>query len=204
MKSKYCSVKWMVEFPIEDINEDNFQNIDGTTSKVQIMSITQCVFRKSYNLEWDSNLVEIYLSNKTMVFYIIVPKKVNGFKKLWTEFNYTSLSLAVKALQPTKCDIFLPKFKVECDYDFAKHFTELKVFKEEAEMDAIGGDHKLRANNVLHKVIFEVDSEGLNKPKDDDANQAQSVSIRADHPFLFLVVDNRTDALILIGKVVKL
>ena len=150
--------------------------------------------------EWDSHVVEMPFARHSLTFILIVPQVRDGLNKLLNEFSFDSLSTAISGLQSSKCDIFLPKFKLECDYDFAQLYGQIRVFNTDTDLRQMGGNHPIKANNVLHKVIFEINDNGIKPPKPSDIMRT-AVVVRADHPFLFVVKDNRTQTWVFLGKV---
>jgi serpin B len=120
--------------------------------------------------------------------------------------------------------VTLPKFKIEKRYDEVKDTLEamgmVKPFEDDADFTAMKpvnlassdpNDWNLKISKVIHQVFVEVEEKGT------EAAAATAIVMdvvvtgssrkppppkifRADHPFLFLIRDRRTEAILFVGR----
>jgi serpin B len=123
------------------------------------------------------------------------------------------------------CDtiVTLPKFKIEKRYEDVKDTLKAmgmeQPFEDDADFSAMKpvnlsssdpNDWNLKISKVIHQVFVEVEEKGT------EAAAATAIGMvvvtgssrkppppkifRADHPFLFLIRDHRTDAILFVGR----
>jgi len=106
----------------------------------------------------------------------------------------------------------MPKFKLETNYDLKPPFQKMGMkdaFGGAADFSGMGwlkGD--LWISQIKHKAFVEVNEEGT------EAAAATAVEMatksipyypvfRADHPFLFIIQDNQSSAILFMGRMVN-
>lgn len=90
-----------------------------------------------------------------------------------------------------------------------KHLGELglteAVDKSKADLSNISGKKDLYLANVFHASALEWDTEG--NPFDTSIYGSEKIRnpklFYADHPFIFLVKDNKTNSILFIGRLVR-
>jgi serpin B len=135
-------------------------------------------------------------------------------------FEYRKLNLAdiEKTLTPAlieqlrqKCEnqevvVSLPRFKLGSDFDLKKPLKVMGMelaFDERADFSGITPGKPFFIGDALHKACVDVDEAGT------EAAAATVVSFTrggpasfiADHPFLFLIRDNKTGIILFLGRV---
>lgn len=104
----------------------------------------------------------------------------------------------------------------ECEYFwhltflyFQKYLADLglteAVDKNKADLSKISGKKDLYLANVFHATALEWDTEG--NPFDGDIYGREEMKnpklFYVDHPFLFLIKDNKTNSILFIGRLVR-
>ena len=112
----------------------------------------------------------------------------------------------------------VPKLRLETSYSLKESLSRLgleKAFTDKADFTGISGQPLLKISNVSHIAYIDVDevkteaaavtritmnyyvgSTGHPKPK-------PIIYFTADHPFLFLIIDNQTKGIVFMGRYVK-
>jgi serpin B len=110
-------------------------------------------------------------------------------------------------------EVFLPKFKLESGFPLRKAFEALgmkKAFQAaEADFSGLFEPGNLKLDDVFHRSVVEVD-EGILRGSTaahvrrhaGEKMPDQRPVFRADHPFIFLIRDNRTGCILFIGRLV--
>jgi serpin B len=115
-------------------------------------------------------------------------------------------------MAPTTLRLTLPRFRFDAGFELRDALTELGMvdaFGDEADFSGIDGTQELFIEQVYHRACIDVDETGT------DAATAAAVAVarkgalqaerdvRVDHPFLFLVRDIDTNAILFLGHVVN-
>jgi serpin B len=111
-------------------------------------------------------------------------------------------------------EIFLPKFKLESGFTLRKTFEALgmrKAFRSaEADFSGMLDPGNLNLDDVVHRAAVEVDEGALRgstaanpRPSPGEELPDPRPVFRADHPFIFLIRDNRTGCILFIGRLVN-
>jgi serpin B len=143
----------------------------------------------------------------------LLPEAIDGLPALEARLNHENLSRWTSALARRKVDVFLPRFKLSSEFSLSSALGAMGMshaFDEiQADFTGISTQEKLYISAVLHKAFVDLNEEGT------EAAAATAVVVgvramlrpnlpvifRADHPFLFLIVDNRTRSILFLGRV---
>jgi len=150
-----------------------------------------------------------------MSMLIFLPNEVTGLPALEKQLTAHNLQQWLTELDRTmsqEIDIYLPKFKLETEYDLVDCFKALGMqgaFESEvADFRGMGwpkGD--LWISQIKHKAFVEVNEEGTEAAAATAVEMITKAAMptppfRADHPFLFLIRDNQTGAVLFLGRLV--
>ena len=87
-------------------------------------------------------------------------------------------------------------------------WCSLRPVSAEADFSAMTGDRALSIAEVVHKAFVSVDEEGTEAAAAtavvmvESAMPGQPVEVTIDHPFIFLIRDIETGAVLFVGRVV--
>ncbi|MGO8838784.1 MAG: serpin family protein [Limisphaerales bacterium] len=142
---------------------------------------------------------------------VLLPRQMDGLGALETELTTQNLVSWTGNLHSQKVEVFLPKFKITSGLSLADTLgamgmSDAFIFGR-ADFSGMDGRKDLFVNAVAHQAFVEVNEEGT------EAIAATAVSMgagaapprmsvfRADHPFLFLIRDNRNGSILFLGRV---
>ncbi|CAM2106198.1 unnamed protein product [Caretta caretta] len=105
----------------------------------------------------------------------------------------------------TKVNVFLPKFKMEGDYDLKPALESLgmtDIFNENvADFSEMSETNGIVLSQIIHRVSLEVNEEGAELRDVPGYRILQHKDeFKADHPFIFLFRHNKTRNIILSGR----
>ncbi|NJE05637.1 serpin family protein [Thermococcus sp. M36] len=150
-------------------------------------------------------------SNFSMV--IILPKKTDGLGKIEEKLSPRFLKGLLGSLKPEEVDVTVPKFRFEGEYQLGGTLRGMgmrKAFTDRADFSGIS-EEPIAISEVVHKTFISVAENGT------EATAATAVIFtavsapvetpeykvfRADHPFLFLIVDRDSGLVLFIGRLV--
>lgn len=105
----------------------------------------------------------------------------------------------------TKVNVFLPKFKVEGEYDFKLILESLgmtNMFNEDAsDFSEMSETKGVVLSQVIHKVSLEVVEDGADSRDVPGYRILQHKDeFKADHPFMYFFRHNKTRSIIFAGR----
>ena len=160
-------------------------------------------------------MVSIPYEGEQISMVVLLPRAVDGLAKV--EAQVTPLTLKrwmaeLDSRRARKIMLFLPKFKLETNYDLVPTCKAMGISDAfDASMADFSGmgwpKGKLYISQIKHKAFVEVNEEGTEAAAATAVEMATKSArrhpiFRADHPFLFLIRDTQTGSILFIGRVV--
>ncbi|XP_048853684.1 serpin H1-like [Brienomyrus brachyistius] len=149
------------------------------------------------------------LAHKLSTLVVILPYQMEPLERLEKLLTRKQLDDWLSKQEEKAVAVSLPKVSVEVSHDLQKHLGELglteAVDKAKADLSNISGKKDLYLSNVLHVSSLEWDTPG--NPFDTSIYGSEKMKnpklFYADHPFIFLVKDNRSKSILFIGRMVR-
>ncbi len=206
----YFKGKWLQEFNKTDTKEQDFTLSDNQKTKVQIME----KLGKSFNYAEKPNLqvLELPYQGEDLSMLILLPKS-NNIKDAESYLANDKITDLRNMLLDNKVNIYLPKFKFETKYMMADDLKQMGMptaFTPNADfsgMDGVKGN--LMISDVIHQAFVEVNEEGTEAAAATAVivvatsipSPEQPKTFKADHPFVFLILERKTGNILFLGKV---
>lgn len=158
-------------------------------------------------------LVELPYGDEGLSMVVVLPDQVDGLAALEAKLSAERLDRWLSRLASRRVMLHLPRFKMTSEFNLGGVLQSLGM-KElftpgQADLSGMNGNRELFVSAVIHKAFVEVNEEGT------VAAAATAVVtrapgpveetkvFRADHPFLFLIRDDRSGSILFLGRVVK-
>ena len=142
---------------------------------------------------------------------VLLPKETGGLSGLEERLTAERLAEWLGQMRPRKVSVALPRFKVTSSFSLAdvlKAMGMTDAFSTDADFSGMTGAKDLFLSAVIHKAFVDVNEQGTEAAAATaavmnlTAAMPQPVPVfRADHPFLFLIRDNRTGSILFMGRV---
>ena len=155
-------------------------------------------------------MVALPYENQDLSMVVLVPKKVDGLPEV--EKALATKGLAQGKLQTHRVTLALPKFKMTSEFKLADVLASMGMklaFSDQADFSGMASRERLCIGQVLHKAFVDVHEKGTeaaaatavvvvptSAPKEPPA-----ANLRADRPFVFVIRENRTGAILFMGRV---
>jgi serpin B len=107
-------------------------------------------------------------------------------------------------------DVYLPRFKMEAGYGLGGMLSDMGMpdafIENLANFSGMTGQPDLYIDKVIHKARIEVNEEGSEAAAATavimvtKAMMTDKAVFRADRPFLFMIVHNKTGAILFMGR----
>jgi len=207
----YFKGNWQTQFKKAMTRPAPFTLTDG--AKVNVPMMNQTERYGHFDAETFQALELPYLNNELSM-VIFLPKKTDGLSDFERTITAKELSDCLAGLRKRKVIVSVPKFKMTSQFSLASVLKSMGMtdafVPNKADFSGINGRKDLFISAVVHKAFVEVNEEGT------EAAAATGVAIgltsvgpvrppvfRADHPFLFLIRDNRTGSILFLGRVMN-
>ena len=206
----YFKGKWREQFKKNaTVNTDFFL---GATDKVSVPMMNQ---KASFGLMDGEGLkvLELPYSGDNLSMLVLLPEKNDGLDELEKKLNTDNLKIWVGGLSKGDVQVMLPRFTMTWGAkllnDPLKELGMVDAFDEnKADFSGIGGKPGfLCISQVVHKAFIDVNEEGTEAAAATAViMQTRAVAQRprvfkADHPFVFLIRDTHSGAILFMGRI---
>ncbi|MBC8217171.1 MAG: serpin family protein [Planctomycetes bacterium] len=207
----YFKGNWESEFKKGRTQPGTFTLADGNKVDVPMMNQTE---EFGYMDTGGFQALELPYVDNELSMIILLPKKTDGLSDFEKTLTSKNLSGWLGTLYKRKVIVSIPKFKMTSQFSLASVLKSMGMSDAfvpgAADFSGMNGRRDLFISAVIHKAYVEVNEEGT------EAAAATAVAIgvtsvgpsrppvfRADHPFLFLIRDNRSGSILFIGRVMN-
>lgn len=207
----YFNAKWKYEFVKEDTYEGDFNGINGAIYQADYMRISG---NFTYTVNEEFTAVELPYGDSTFSMVVMVPSEGKEVTELvaildtvrWDSWFVNSTFRGVR--------IDLPRFK----YGYKDLLNEPLInlglgvaFNAEADFTRINPGGGLYISRVIHQTFIDVQEEGTEAAaativelyKNGGGGGGNPIYFKADKPFLYVIKENSTGAILFMGKVGK-
>ena len=208
----YFQGAWVSPFNPKASNVAPFHPTPETSVNVKMMHQT---FFTSY---YENGLMQalslpftgVTNGDSNLAFLLLLPKSADNFSTMIDEFS-KSYSEWISSLRPFNIALSLPKFTFSSRYDLQKPLQDLGMqdpFGSNANFTGIDGMRDLFLNKVVHQAFFALDENGVTAAAATAASMNVTsalpseppIQFVADHPFLFLIIDLKSQEIFIHGK----
>ena len=202
---------WADEFsPAATKNQPFFVARDETV-EVPLMTQTD---RFSYAETDAAQVLQLAYRGHEISLLVLLPTARDGLAQLERELTAENVAKWTVALNSREVQVFLPKFKLTTQVALKETLTAMGMptpfSQEAADFSKMASGERLLISEVVHKAFVDVNEKGTEAaaatavifaPASAIAQPEEPTVFRADHPFVFLLRDNRSGAILFLGRV---
>jgi len=207
----YFKSKWQFEFNKANSHQDDFTLIDNRKKKVNMM---QQITALPYYADQYLQCVEMPYGNEAFSMVVILPADGTNIEQLIDYLDNTKWQNILNYLFMQNINLKLPRFKIECEMNLSgsvKNIGIKRIFiPRVAEFENIV-DTKvvkdLHVSRIKQKTFVEVNEEGTEAAAvtvigitGESIGVPGPISFFANHPFLYLIKEKSTGAILFIGR----
>ena len=201
----YFKASWAHPFEESITAPGDFQVDASTTVQADMMSQSNDY---GYAKVGDVEVVELDYDGNEMSMVLLLPE-AGELGALESSLDVATLEGYLGAIQYGLVDLTLPKFEFETEFalsDALKALGMVDAFGA-ADLSGIDGTTGLSVFEVFHKTFVAVDEEGTEAAAATGVVVGETsvptllATVKADRPFMFLIRDKQTDAILFIGRV---
>ena len=142
------------------------------------------------------------------------PEPTDGLGRLESSLSLAKLDGWLNSLAQRRVEVSLPRFKLTAECELKDALSALGMpaafVAGQADFSGITGTRDLVISAVVHKAFVEVEEKGTEAAAATGVVMARAsiamaapAVFRADHPFLFLIRDNRNGSILFLGRLVR-
>lgn len=208
----YFKGNWANQFDKDSTNpNDTFHLAAGGTTTVAMMNRTG-----SYKYFEGNGFQALTLPYKgnDLSMVVLLPRQPNGLPALEKSLTAEAIGQWTNSGTAREVQVGLPKFKMTSSFSLGEPLKALGMalpFTSRADFSALCASDALFISSVVHKAFVDVNEEGTEAAAATGVlmqttamrQPVPPVVFRADHPFLFVIRDNRSGAALFVGRVVN-
>jgi serine protease inhibitor len=206
----YFKGDWQTQFDKAQTRDEDFYPSQAQTKKVAFMHREGSF---SYFDGGTFQVLEISYKSKELSLVVLLPKDRGGLPALEQSLTASNTQQWLsRVVQFDKVIVALPKFKSTQQFELGATLGAMgmaQAFTGSADFSGMTGKRDLAISEVIHKAYIDVNEEGT------EAAAATAVGMRAmairgpveqppvfraDHPFIFLIRDNRSSSILFMGR----
>ena len=204
----YFNAAWQYPFE-EDITDDGaFYLLKGNEITVPMMRQTESF---GY-VEGDGyRAIELPYDGRELSMVILLPAR-DRFESFEASLDAQQVDAIMGSLAQREINLTIPRFEFESDFGLKETLTALGMpvaFSADADFSGMTGNRDLFITDVIHKAFVSVDEAGTEAAAatavvmELTAVPDMPIDVNVDQPFIFLIRDIETGALLFIGRVVN-
>ena len=206
----YFKGDWTLPFTAERTSTQPFYNAIGRASSVQMMR-QQSYF--DYYEDKHIQVVQLPYKGDDLSMLVVLPKLNHklAMQQLAKSLSATKIKQWRSGLVRQEVNLHLPKFKLDARYQMKTLLADMgmpKAFNNGAEFNLYADGPPIKLDEVYHQAVVTVDEKGTEAAAAAGAvgmyvGMSYPIEFKADHPFMFVIKDNKTDAILFLGQVNK-
>jgi serpin B len=142
---------------------------------------------------------------------ILLPRKMDGLPSLEEQLTVANLNRWVAEFQLHSAEVYLPKFTTRGGFKLKRVLGSMGMTDafnaNQADFSGIVAPERLYVQDVIHKTFVGINEEGTEAAAASGSVlgvlggvRHPGIRFRADHPFLFLIRDESTGAILFTGR----
>jgi serpin B len=202
----YFKGNWAKQFDGNKTEESSFTLLNG--EKINVSMMNQ---RAEFNYMETEGVqgIELPYTDDELSMFIFLPKKFDGLGDLEKSLTLENLSDWMEQFSKREVIVSVPKVRMTNQVslvDVLRSMGMQDAFSMKADFSGMDGTKDLYISAVIHKAFVDMNEEGT------EAAAATAVILRlksapvkapifrADHPFLFLIRDNKSGSILFMGR----
>jgi len=203
----YFNAAWAEPFEEDQTADGTFYLLDGGQVTVPMMRQTESF---GYAEGEGYQAVELPYDGWELSMVILLPQ-AGEFEAFEGSLDAELVDGIVKDLAHRRIALTMPKFEFESDFSLKDSLAAMGMpdaFTGAADFSGMTGDRDLFIAEVIHKAFVSVDEAGTEAAAatavvmEKLAMPEEPVEVTVDRPFIFLIRDIKTGAILFVGRVV--
>lgn len=207
----YFNAAWEHKFTEEATTDLPFYLPDGGSVTVPMMRQTETF---GYAEGDNYQAVEMPYDGKELSMVVLLPAE-GKFNEFEDGLDYKQVDRIIDKLDDQRVRLTMPKFEFESDFSLKQALSALgmaEAFSGGADFSGMTGNNDLFIGDVIHKAFVLVEEGGTEAAAATAVTMVMSapgpkpeepVTVTIDRPFVFLIRDIETGAILFVGRIVN-
>jgi serpin B len=200
----YFKGTWTYQFDPDDTRDDTFRAPDGEKT-VKMMKLKG---ELRYQRNQDFEAIDLPYGHGLFSMTLLLPAEGTSVDDLVAKLTDENWAAWMAGFQEEEIDLYLPRFELEWEESLIDVLTALGMQDAftpgAADFSGIKPDHQMWISEVKHKTYVKVNEEGTEAAAVTAVVVTDSAPpyLKFDRPFLFVIHDNHSQAMLFMGKIV--
>ncbi|XP_013867603.1 pigment epithelium-derived factor isoform X2 [Austrofundulus limnaeus] len=201
VSAAYFKGKWATRFSQSGALE-NFQVVGGAPVQIPMMQQDNYPVKMGVDSDLGCTITQIQMQNDVSMFVFLPDEVTTNTSLLEESLTAEFVQDLSMALQPAQVSLTLPVLRFSYSTDLLPLLGELGLAEwlENQDLTKIS-TQAAKLGSVNHKVVMETAPEGNQYPS--AASTTSHLTYRVDRPFVYVIREEPSGALLFIGKVVN-
>jgi serpin B len=205
----YFKADWLTQFDPKDTREGDFHVAAGKLVRAPLMSLAS---RLPY-AEFDGGqALELPYVGEKLSMLLLLPRERGGLAALEELLSTARIGEITGALKPRRVHVTLPRFKTRFHTDLAEVLAAMGMpsafSPRSADFSGLDGSRTLFISKVIHEACLDLNEEGSEAAAATAVVMTRTAiepaaEFRADHPFLLLIRERESGAILFLGRLVN-
>ncbi|XP_005398969.1 PREDICTED: serpin B9-like [Chinchilla lanigera] len=175
------------------------------------MMVQSGTFPLAHVSEVQAQVLELPYAGQELSMVVVLPDEGMDLSTVEKSLTFEKFQSWTRPehMRRTEVEVFLPRFKLQEDYDMGSVLQGLGVVDAfhpgKADLSGMLADSDLCVSKFVHKSVVEVNEEGTEAAAASEGQisfdcDEELPVFRADHPFLFFIRHNSTNCLLFCGR----
>jgi serpin B len=203
----YFKGDWASQFDKDDTEDaDFFVSPEKTVTASLMYQKEEFKYAENELLQ----ILQLPYKGDDLSMLVLLPKEKIGLADLEKELTADKLTEWQKRMYEQEIEVYLPKFKMTSQFSLSETLKKMGMSDAfdpgKADFSGMTGNKDLFISAVLHKAFVEVNEKGTEAAAATGVMMQLSMALdepvfRADHPFIFMIQDNKTGSILFVGRV---
>ena len=206
LNAMYFKSQWKEKFPKGNTSDETFTAGTGATKKVPMMKNREDF---PYQDNDDFRVVSLPYGNGAFSMKVILPQSGKTLSEVTAALKTTDWNEFLSEMVRCDVDLWLPKFETKYSKKLNDILSDMgmpSAFSATADFKAMSDD-ALCLSFVKQDAVIKVDEEGTEAAVVSSAGMmaasagpGEHIVFHADHPFLYLITESSTGAILFAGR----
>jgi serine protease inhibitor len=203
----YFKARWLEMFNDKATKREDFKPATGKPVQIDMMNTVEVLNLLDGE---DFQMVELPYEGRELSMCIVLPRKIDGLPAVEKQLTVDNLQKWRKQMKGHMVTLALPKFTFSAEFKLKKALSDMGMsiaFSQNADFSGMTTGEKLFIDAVIHKAFVAVDEKGTEAAaatavtmRPTSVQVAPNATLRADHPFLFLIRENASGSILFMGR----
>ncbi|XP_023646788.2 pigment epithelium-derived factor [Paramormyrops kingsleyae] len=205
LSAGYFKGRWVTRFT-QSGNLEDF-NVEGASPvKVAMMKEDRYPIKMGADPDLGCTIAQVQMDGDVSMIFFLPDEVTTNTSLIEEALTAEFVQDLVMTLHPVRVDVTLPMLKLSYSADLLTSLSNMGLsdWLTQTNLQKIS-NQAIKVSTVRHKVAMETAPEGSQYPsfQPSTSSQALAISFRVNRPFIFLVRDEKSGTLLLIGKVLN-